>query len=171
MEKFFISVYDAFDAAKQLFIDAGLKPIQHIDKYRGQPAEPTQFEYFELPALFIDWNMKWERAGKTYNGTVNLEFHLLTDATWSTANISTNRVAGLKSVVYLTLVRYVLDRVKSDNTGPLIRAEDTPIETEVTNYHLLKYNAPYYDPGTTNPDYIYVLIEELKLSGYLKDTL
>jgi hypothetical protein len=171
MEKFFLSVYDAFDAAKPAFTALGMKPILHIDKYRGQPVDPTQFEYFDLPALFIDWNMKWESAGKKYMGTVNLEFHLLTDATWSTANVSTNRDAGLKSVLYLSLVRNVLDRVRSDNTGPLTRAEDTPIETEVTNYHLLKYTAPYYDPVSTNPDYIYILIEQLKLSGYLKDTL
>lgn len=171
MEKFFISVYDAFDAAKPVFTELDIKPVLHIDKYRGQPVDPTQFEYFELPALFIDWKMSWERAGRTYKGTVNLDFHLLTDATWSTSNISTNRVAGLKSVLYLSLVRNILDRVKSENMGTLMRAEDTTIETEVTNYHLLKYTAPYYDPGSTNPDYIYVLIEQLKLSGYLKDTL
>jgi len=71
----------------------------------------------------------------------------------------------------LTMVRSVLDKIKSPNTGPLMRSEDDPIETEVTNYHVLKYTAPYYDPLTTNPDYIEVLIEELRLAGYLQRKL
>lgn len=171
MEHFFISVYDAFDQAKEKFEAIGLKPILHLDKYRGQPLDPTQFEYFELPALFIDWKCKWERVGRVYNGTLYIDFHLLTDATWDTSNISTNRVAGLKSVLYLTLVRSVLDRIKSPNTGPLMRLEDDAIETDVTNYHILKYTAPYYDPITTNPEYIDVLIEKLRLDGYLKRSL
>lgn len=171
MEQFFISVYDAFEAAKAKFTDIGLKPVLHIDKYRGQTVDPTQFEYFEIPALFIDWKCKWERSGRVYNGTLTLDFHLLTDATWDTANISTNRVEGLKSVLYLTLVRNVLDHIKSPNTGPLMRSEDDPMETEVTNYHILKYTAPYYDPATTNPDWIDVMIEELRLAGYLQKKL
>lgn len=172
MEQFFISVYDAFDAAKSKFTDIGLKPIVHIDRYRGQPEDPTQFEYFPLPALFIDWSVKWEKAGlrKSYEGVLNLEFHLLTDATWDTANISTNRDAGLESVLHLSIVRNILDGIKSPNTGPMTRSDETPVGTEVTNYHLLKYTAPYYD-RSGEPEYIEVLIEKLTLSGYLKRSL
>jgi len=171
MEQFFISVYEAFAQAADKFTDIGLKPVQHIDKYRGQPMDPAQFEYFDLPAIFIDYKCKWERAGKVYNGTLTLDFHLLTDATWDTSSISPNRVAGLKSILYITMARTILDRVRSPNTGPLIRSEDEPAETEVTNYHILRYTAPYYDPYTTNPDYIDVLIENLTLQGYLQRKL
>lgn len=167
MDKLFLKIYEEFTSKASVFTELGLDPIKTIDMFRGQPLNPEQFEYFELPALFIDWRIVWTKAGKTYNGEAGLDFHLVTDATWDTSNISTNRVEGLRKVIYHTLVRAVLDNLDSENTGKLQRADETPVDTGVVNYHLLKYTCTYYDPYTIGPDYIYALAEELRLSGVL----
>lgn len=167
MVHLFLKIYEAFEASKTVFEQAGLKPIAHIDKYRGQPLNPAQFEYYDLPALFIDWRITWEKVGKAYDGTVSLDCHLVTDATWDTNNLSTNKEEGLKNVVYHALVRSILDDLESEHTGKLKRIDENPVDTGVVNYQLLRYECPYSDPMLTGEEWIDVLIEALNLNGEL----
>lgn len=163
----FLKIYAAFEAKKQVFIDAGLEPIRHIDKYRGQPLNPAQFEYYDIPALFIDWRLTWEKVGKSYDGKLVLDFHLITDATWDTSNISTNHTDGLRNIVYHALVRSILDNLESENTSKLVRLDENPVDSGVINYELLRYECNYSDPMLSTDEYVDVLIEAIKIQGNL----
>ena len=57
-------IYRTFEANNSLLTDAGLQPVGTIDLYRGQPLNPEGFEYYEIPALFIDYSIAWERQGR-----------------------------------------------------------------------------------------------------------
>ncbi|MNZ94144.1 hypothetical protein D3C78_1132450 [compost metagenome] len=128
---------------------------------------PAQFENYDLPALFVDWTIKWEKSGKTYNGSVALDFHLVTDATWDTSNISTNHVEGLKNELYHVLTRSILDDLEGEDTSKLKRADENPIDTGVVNYHVLRYTCEYYDPMLSGPEYIEATIEAIKVAKQL----
>lgn len=167
MINLFLKIYQAFEAKKQVFLDAGLKPVLHIDKYRGQPLNPAQFEYYDIPAIFIDWRVTWSKAGEHYNGALTLEFHVVTDATWDTSNVSTNVEAGLKTILHHGLIRSVLDGLESENTSKLIRIDENPVDTGVVNYELMRYECTYYDPKLSESEYIDTLIEALKITGNL----
>lgn len=167
MINLFLKIYQAFEDKKQMFLDAGLEPVLHLDKYRGQPLNPAQFEYYDIPAIFIDWRIVWSKSGKSYDGKLSLDFHVVTDATWDTSNVSTNHEAGLKTIVHHALIRSVLDDLQSENTSRLVRVDENPVDTGVVNYELLRYECNYSDPMLTGDEYIEVLIEALKISGQL----
>lgn len=167
----FLKIYKAFDDNKALFESLGLEPIKHIDKFRGQPLNPAQFEYYEIPALFIGRRTVWTKVGRTYQGTPNLEFHLVTDPTWDTSNISTNNEEGLKNIMYHDLVHYILDDLESENTGKLKRIDDEPVDTGVVNYEVLRYECTYQDPTVTPGKYAEIMLEKLNLIGKLKNRI
>lgn len=167
MTDLFLKIYQAFEDNKGLFEALGLKPVTHIDKYRGQPLNPAQFEYFDLPAIFIGRRTIWTKQGRIYHGSPQLDFHVVTDATWDTSNISTNKEEGLKNVMYHTLIHYVLDDLESENTGKLKRLDDEPVDTGVVNYEVLKYECSYQDPMQSGREYVDGMIEKLKLNGKL----
>ncbi|MGY0034431.1 hypothetical protein [Pedobacter sp. NJ-S-72] len=150
-----------------MFIALNLEPIKHIDRYRGQPLNPEQFEYYDLPAIFIARSIPWEKVGRSYKGNVMLEFHLVTDATWETSNIATSAAEGLKHVMFHKLVQYVLDDIESENTGKLQRVDNQPVDTGVVNYEVLRYQCMYEDPMITGIEYVEAMIEKLKINGKL----
>jgi len=147
------ALYEAFEDEKQSFIDAGVKPIATIDRYRGQPLNPEQFEYYELPALFFQRPVSWEREGNVYNGLILFTFHLVTDPTWEASNIATNKDAGLKYYTLVDKVREVLDNFKTAFTGTMFRTQDSEIDTGVVMYDTLGYQCEYY--GTTKIKPVY----------------
>ena len=167
----FKKIYEVFEANKALFEDLGLEPIKHIDRFRGQPLNPAQFEYYDLPAMFIERRLVWNKVGKSYQGKLSLGFHVVTDATWDTSNISTDSEAGLKNVMYHTLVQYLLDDLESENTSKMSRVDNEPVDTGVVIYEMLRYECNYYDPMYTGPEYAEAMIEKLNLVGRLKKTL
>lgn len=167
MINLFLKIYEKFEEKKSLFLDAGLKPVLHIDKYRGQPLNPAQFEYYEIPAIFIDWRIQWSKTGKAYDGRLSLDFHVVTDATWDTSNVSTNHAEGLRTIVHHALIRSVLDDLQSENTSRLQRVDENPVDTGVVNYELLRYECNYSDPMLVGEDYAEVLIEALRIMGNL----
>jgi hypothetical protein len=171
MIELFTKIYETFAEKAQTFTTLGLKPIEFIDRYRGQPLNPEQFEYYPLPAVFIDWKIKWEKAGQVYNGNVELDFHLVVDPTWDTSNVSTNYLEGLKFILYETAVRSVLDNLSCEVTSKLKRIDENPVDTGVVNYHVMRYECTYFDPGIIGTQYIEAIIEKLKLAGYLVDNV
>lgn len=163
-----LKVYETFEANKALFEQLDLEPVKHIDLFRGQTLNPAQFEYYDQPAIFIGWKIVWSKAGQYYDGILTLDFHVVTDPTWDTSNISTSKEAGLKNVMYHALVRYVLDGLESENTGKLKRVDEEPVDTGVINYNVLRYECQYNDPMTSGEEYAEGVIEKLVLSGVLK---
>lgn len=171
MIELFKKIYEVFETNKALFEELGMEPIKHIDRFRGQPLNPAQFEYFDLPAMFIERRVSWTKIGKSYDGRLSLGFHIVTDATWDTSNISTSNEQGLKTVMYHTLVQYLLDDLESENTSKLIRVDNEPVDTGVVIYEMLRYDCTYYDPMLTLPEYLEAMIEKLNINGKLKKTL
>ena len=63
MLKQLLSLYQKIDENKQKFELHGLNGNFFIDVYRTQPFQPELYEYFSLPAIFVDYQM----AGHTPN--------------------------------------------------------------------------------------------------------
>jgi hypothetical protein len=170
MEEIIIALMQRFEDKKSLFTNAGLNPIMHIDKMRGQPIDPASFELYELPALFYNWKIGWSKGGRKYVGAVTWEFSLQLDPTWDTSSISTSHIEGIMQVLYHTLTRKVLDDFETETSSKLLRIDEVPMDMEVTNYHKLQYSCNFYDPASSDA-YIEVLIESLRLQGFLKETI
>lgn len=171
MDKLFLKIYQVFDENQSLFTEAGLEPIRHIDKYRGQTQNPEQFELYDIPAMFIDYRISWQRDGRVYNGILELDFHIVTDATWPTSNLSTNKNEGLKAIQYIQLARELLDNLSSENTGKMLRLSEQPMDADVVSYHVLRYTCNYYDTTITGKKYASTTPEDVDLSGKLKTHL
>ena len=138
-------LYTAFATAAPLFTAAGLPPVALLDRYRNQPLEPEQFEYFPVPAIFIGRATQWQRSGNCWNGDLMLDFHLVYDATGETDSLSTNLNDALRYYEWERLVRRVLDGVKLEPLGGLERYADRDVDTGITTYTVLSYRAIYYD--------------------------
>lgn len=168
MDKLFIkAINDAFAAAAADFVNAGLPPVATIDKFRGQPLNPEAFEIFALPAVFYNMKCDWSKSGKSYNGIMTVEFHIVQDATWEISNISTNMEEGLKQVDLLNLVRRVLDGVSSPNTGKLTRLTEIPVDSGVTIYDMIAYTGSFTDPAVVNNQNLVEVTPEMGLEGQL----
>lgn len=167
MTHLFLKICQAFEAKKQLFINAGLEPVTHIDRYRGQPLNPEQFEYYPLPAIFIDWRISWVKSGKNYDGDLSLDFHVITHAASDASNIATSSFEGLKNITYHALIRAILDNLESQNTGKLLREGENPVEAGAVNYQMMRYRCNYSDPGFYENEYAEAFIKTLKINGKL----
>lgn len=141
-----LKLYQAFEDSKPDFTAAGLEPVAFIDRFRGQPLNPEQYEYFPLPAIFIGRSIQWVQAGNVYNGALMLDFHLVSEPTWEMSNISTNREEGLKYYRWVNQVRKVLDKFSSEETANLQRSNDREIDTGVTIYEVIAYTTTLYAP-------------------------
>lgn len=164
-------IYDVFAANTALFTDLNVAPVKTIDLYRGQPATPEQFEYFETPALFIDYSLDWKRVGKTWDASGTLDVHVVTDNPFhDTGNIFTSLDEGLKKTFYYTIARKLLDNLESDNTSKLVRSTEQPVDTGVSVYHKLSYTFNYYDPVVIDKNE-QILTDDVNVSVTDKDLI
>ena len=141
---FFKDIKAAIDDKAALFTDEGMKPIAFIDRFRGQPLNPELFEYYPLPAIFIQRKIKWKREGSLYNCTAMLSFNVVTDPTWDVSSIAPNQNDGLNYFNFLDKVREVLDNFDSPYTSTMERVEDDDVDAEVVFYDVLTYQCEYY---------------------------
>ena len=153
MKLLFKNLYEAFETKKQTFLDAALKPIATIDRYRGQPLDPTAFEYFELPAIFIGHSTAWtEEVGGTWTGTQTLEFHVVLETMGETGSQYTNHEEGLKYFDYISAIRKVLDPFRTSYTSKMKRSTDNEVDTGVVIYEILRYTLDYDDVDAAEED-------------------
>lgn len=150
---FLINLYQAFEDAKADFEAKGVKPVAVIDRFRGQPLNPEQFEYYDLPALFIEYTIQWERVAQVYNGVVAFGFHLVTEPTWDVSNISTNKEEGMKYYTLVDCVREVLDNFRKPYISVLQRTRDEVMDAGVIFYQRLGYEAKYYPTTRVDPSF------------------
>lgn len=162
---YFTSLYQAFADAESKFTTAGVPPVAFIDRYRGQPLNPEQYEYYPLPAIFIQRRAKWEKKGNFYDAQWELNFHIVTEPTWDTSNIATNKEEGLKYFTFLDCVREVLDNFKTETTGSMTRTEDEVIDSGVTVYEALGYECPYYSMAKVGVQYASEYPEDMTVMG------
>lgn len=158
-------IYEVFDANKNIFTAAGLQTLQTIDRYRRQPIEPEKFEFYQTPALFIDYRIAWERTGKKYDGRGILDVHVVTDNPFNTGNIFTNKEEALKQIFWFKIARKLLDNLESENTGKLYRIDERPVDTGVIVYHVLSYGFNYYDHEVGEGNTICIDDAEISIVG------
>lgn len=171
MDKFIKAINAAFTANEQTFIDAGHTPVATIDKFRNQPLNPEQFDFFPLPAIFINRSIQWKREGKFYTGLMQVEFHVVQDATWPTENFASNLDEGLKQYTFLSLVRSVLDDFESENTSKMQRLNETTVDADVSIYDMMIYTCNYYEPVPNGKKYIDAAGDALNITKEIKQKL
>ncbi len=161
MEKLYIKIIEKIEASAQVFIDKGLPAVKYIDFYRGQPTSPERFEFYDLPAVFIQY-----RTNKNY---ISLDIHVLTDPNHDTNNKSPFIMSGLDIIRYYETIKDLLVNLESDNASKLHWVADEPLDADVINYHIITFEC-YYEtivysnyPEQSDPDNT-----ELDMTGNLK---
>ncbi|OSZ79288.1 hypothetical protein CAP35_13830 [Chitinophagaceae bacterium IBVUCB1] len=143
-KQFFLDIKQAFIDAEADMLAAGMPTIKYIDRFRGQPLNPEQYEYYPLPAIFIQSKIVWTLEGRVYNASVDFTFHIVTDPTWDTSSVAANQSTGLNYYTFLDKVREVLDNLRVEYMSTLFRTEDDTIDADVVFYDTLGYRAAYY---------------------------
>lgn len=157
-----LELYQAFADAAPAFVAAGVPTVEVIDRYRGQPLNPEQFEYFPLPAIFISTSMTWQKIGNLYNGLLNWELHIVNEPTWEMSSIATNKEEGLQYYRYVNEVRKVMDNFESERISKPLRSTDREIDTGVIIYQVLGYTSTYYEDEPQD-QYVDTTIEEVNI--------
>lgn len=162
-----LALYSLLEGNRQKFVDRQLEPVAFIDIYRSQPLEPELYEYFPLPALFVDFTMQ----GQGYNKPrlVNMTLHIVTDAMPDASNISAQRLDGVKRFLYNLTMQELLDNARLGNTGHLRFVSESLIDAPVANYHAQAYEFECYltEAIGENPKKIIGEFERLGIFGSL----
>lgn len=166
-----LELYKTFEANKQKFIDRGLSGVFFLDVYRGQPLEPELYEYFSLPAIFIDYTMQGQGSGNPR--LVTMTMHIVTDEMPDASNISEQKTAGLNRFLYNLTIQQILEGYRLDSTSPLKFQDEQMIDTEVNNYHTQSWQFEAYltDMIGDDPTAILGMFETLNIYGSLTSKL
>lgn len=146
---------------KQLFTDNNLKPIAHIDRYKGQYLNPELHQAWAVPAIFFKFNLVWEDKGNnTQRGSGILEVHIELENYHESYMGSPDYDAALTDYKYHELIHSVLQGFNTPDFGPLSRMttdeDENPSNTNVT---VVRYSFTIDDNSTDK--YINWLSEKL----------
>ena len=158
-----LELYHRFETNSAKFTEKGLLPISFIDVYRSQPLEPELYEYFPLPAIFVDYAMQ----GKGINQPriITMSLHIVTDAMPDASNISAQKSAGINRFMYNLLIQQLLEGCRLGKTTTLKFQTEQPIDIAVANYHTQTYEFEAY-PAEMMGDIAYILGEFERLNIY-----
>lgn len=117
-----------------LFTSASLPTQWHVEAYRSQPHEAEAYEYFSLPAIFVDYQMTGQ--GKNKPRIITITLHILTD-TMASEHFSTQW--GEKRFHTLGILQHIFEGATLGNTTPLRFISETPIDAEIIHYHTQTY--------------------------------
>ncbi|MFH6945123.1 hypothetical protein [Flavobacterium sp. FlaQc-50] len=131
----FLNLYSIIEAEKQKFEDRGLNGNFFIDIYRGQPEDPEQYEFFSLPALFIDYTVTGQ--GKDRPRLIQITLHLLIDEENDMSNVAPNNLVGMNRFVYCGILQEILEGRKLVMNSALKFISEVPIDNAVADYHSL----------------------------------
>jgi hypothetical protein len=162
-----LDLYKVIENNKDKFVKHNLNSDFFIDVYRSQPMEPELYEYFSLPAIFVDYQMTGQGKGKPR--LINITLHIITDEMPDASNISLNRDTGLKRFLYHTLIQKILEGYSLAKGTPLKFISENIIDAPVINYHTQTYEfETYLESLEDTPENIeFGIIELLKLQGKL----
>lgn len=136
METLYKTITDTFNNNPQVFTDRLLPVPRTIDIYMGQPEDPEGWEVFE-PAIFLNWSI----APQSNNDPdlLTLEVHLVQDPGAATENFSDQLTEGLEYLRMIKAVKYILNKLRADNTTPLKWAGERPGASAFYRYHIITY--------------------------------
>ncbi len=171
MIKPILELYKIFELNNDKFEEYGLDSHFFIDLYRSQPEDPTQYEYFSLPAIFVDYQLVGQ--GRNKPRLVTMILHVITDEMPDASNVMIEHASGLKRFLYHTIIQEILEGTPLGNTTRLEFVNESITDTEVVNYHNQSYTfqAHLRDLAGTPQEIQYGIIELLKLQGKLVDNL
>lgn len=163
MEAIYRALVTRFNSnpVKQLFTNEGLKPVAHIDRYKGQYLNPELHQAWNVPAIFFKFNITWEDKGNnTQRGTGIIEAHIELENYHESYMNSTDFDAALTDYKYHQLIHSVLQGYNTADFGPLSRIttdeDENPSNTNVT---IIRYTFTVEDESTDK--YITWLREKL----------
>jgi hypothetical protein len=163
-------ILETFAENKGIFADKGLIAPKFIDLYDSQPDTPEEFE-FMCPALFIDYNIVWDKRGGQRIGTLLLEVHCLSSDTPETDNLSQRLPEGLKKIDFYETVADLLDGLATEETSDLVLKAERPVTTDYFNYHVLTFECTisrsYKSSGFANAELERVAVAEKFIKQYL----
>lgn len=164
----YFDLYKLFDDNKKLFEDAGLSSTFYLDVYRSQPLEPELYEYFPLPAIFVDYSMQGQ--GQRKPRLVTLTLHIITDALPNADNFSEQKMDGLKRFTYLSKIQELIEGCSIGGSKPVVFNTEIPVDDPVVNYHTQQYQFESYikDLVGDNPQKILGYFENLNIFGSLQ---
>jgi hypothetical protein len=163
-----LELYNKIEGASQELIDAGLIPFQFFDIYRSQPTEPELYEYFPLPAIFVDYNM--QGTGINQRRLITMTLHVQTDTMPSASNISEQKLDGVKRFMYLLKLQEILEGQRLGKTTPLKFLTEDIIDVPVVNYHSLSFEFEAFIADImNNPADVLMQFETLNIFGSIKN--
>ncbi len=107
MLKQLLSLYNLLEENKSKFEEKDLNGNFFVDVYRSQPYEPQLYEYFSLPAIFVDYTMQGQ--GINQKRLVTLTLHIIVDELPDASNISEQKYDGLNWFQYCLLLQKILE--------------------------------------------------------------
>jgi hypothetical protein len=137
MHKQLLSLYEKIEENKYRFEKYGLNGDFFMDIYRTQPFHPELYEYFSLPAIFIDYQMTGQ--GINQPRLVTLILHIVIEELPDASNISEQKDAGMQRFQYCLLLQSILEGVRLDNTSAIKFVSENVIDEQVVNYHTQTY--------------------------------
>jgi len=165
-----LELYNAFEANKSKFTNRGLSGSFFLDVYRGQPLEPELYEYFSLPAIFIDYSMQGQ--GQNKPRLVTMTAHIVTDEMPDASNISEQKTVGLNRLLYNLTIQEILEGCKLGSSSPLKFQDEQMIDAEVNNYHTQSWQfEAYLCDMIGNPTEILGMFETLNIFVTLTNKL
>lgn len=166
-----LEFYKLLNENEDKFNNRGITPIAFMDIYRSQPLEPELYEYFPLPAIFIDYTMQGQ--GVKSPRLVTMTIHVVTDEMPDASNIATQRLDGIKRFLYNLTLQEILENSMLGNTSRLKFLTETLLDAPVVNYHMQTYEFEAYlcDMIGENPDVIIGEFEKIGIFGSLYKSL
>jgi len=137
-----LELYLLFESNSSKFTEAAISPISFLDVYRSQPLEPELYEYFPVPAIFIDYSMQGQ--GIKNPRLITMTLHIVTDDMPDASNISEQKSEGLKRFLYLLLIQKILEGCKLGKTSALKFMSENIVDVPVVNYHTQTYEFEAY---------------------------
>ena len=137
MFKQLLALYEVIEKNKSEFEAFGLKGDFFIDVYRTQPFNPELYEYFSLPAIFVDYRMTGQ--GRNQPRLVTLTLHIVVDELPDASNIAEQTEAGLQRFNYCLLLQSILEGTTLNKTTRLKFISEDIIDERVVNYHTQTY--------------------------------
>lgn len=166
MLKQLLSLYEKIEENKEKFEDAELNGNFFIDVYRSQPLQPELYEYFSLPAIFVDYQMTGQ--GKNKQRLITMTIHIITDELPDASNISEQKETGLQRFNYCLLLQSILEGCTLGETTQLKFISENTIDEPVVNYHSQTYEfEAYLQDMLSDSKRIFGEFERLNIYGSL----
>lgn len=137
-----LALYQLLESNSAKFSNAGLLPIAFVDVYRSQPVDPELYEYFPLPALFVDYTMQGK--GINQRRIITMTLHVVTDELPDTSNISEQKTVGFNRFLYLLFIQQILEGSSLGKTTALKFLSEGVVDIPVANYHTQSYEFEAY---------------------------